>query len=64
MIPAIPLGPSASQTSAISDVKRALDVVERDHPLALGARAARRCARRAPCRGRTRAAAGPCVSIT
>ena len=36
MIPAIPLGPSASQTSAISGSKLALDVVERDHPLALG----------------------------
>ena len=35
MIPAIPLGPSASQTSAISGSKRALDVVERGHRLAL-----------------------------
>ena len=41
MIPAIPLGPSASQTIAMSRVELALDAVERGHRLALGSRAAR-----------------------
>ena len=35
MMPAMPLGPSASHTSAMSEVERALDAVERGHRLAV-----------------------------
>ena len=56
--PAMPDGPSASQTSAISRVERALDVVEGDHRLPLLRPAHDDLARRAPRPGRTRGAAG------